>query len=62
MAPSRFSIRGNRYRKRITVKRIVPNVTALVRANIMAFTEMRIDPDEFDSDHIDLSLGPDFAF
>ncbi len=42
--------------------RIVPNITALVRANIKLFAEMRINPDLFDSDHIDLMLGIDLAF
>lgn len=42
--------------------RVVPNITALIRANIKVIAEMRIDPDDFDSDHIDLSVGLDFAF
>lgn len=42
--------------------RIVPNITALFRANIKVFAEMRINPKEFDKDHLDLMFGLDFVF
>ncbi len=41
---------------------IVPNITTLLRANVKMFAEIRIDTDNFDSDHIDLVLGLDFAY
>lgn len=42
--------------------RLVPNITALIRANIKTFAEMRIDPDAFNKDKVDLTLGLQFAF
>ena len=45
-----------------TTKRIVPNITALMRANIKLQAEMKINPDPFSSDYLDLFFELDVAF